>query len=68
VWLIGGREAVRVDPASMRVTAKVRVRAHTAAPDASALWLLDLGDGRTGFVRRLDPRTNRVVGRVRLPP
>jgi streptogramin lyase len=68
VWLVGGREVVRVDPASMRVIAKVRVRAVTAAPDASTLWLLDFGDGRTGFVRRLDPRTNRLVGKViRLP-
>jgi streptogramin lyase len=68
VWLVGGGEVVRVDPASMRVTAKVRVRAFTAAPDASALWLLDLGDGRTGFVRKLDPDTNRLAGRaIRLP-
>lgn len=69
VWLVGGGEIVRVDPESMRVLARIRLRAFSAAADASSLWLLDLGDGRTGFVRRVDPRTNRVAGlEIRLPP
>lgn len=69
VWVIGGGEVVRVDPDTMRVLARIRVRASSAAADGSSLWLLDFGDGRTGFVRRLDPRLNRVVGRaIRLPP
>jgi streptogramin lyase len=69
VWLIGGGAVVRIDPGSMRVLARIPVRAYTAAADRSSLWLLDHGDGRTGFVRTLDPRTNRLVGReIRLAP
>jgi hypothetical protein len=68
VWVVGGGQVVRVAPGSMRMTARVAVRAVTAAADDSALWLLDVGDGRTGFVRKLDPRTNRLVGgAIRLP-
>lgn len=69
IWLIGGQEVIRVDPESMSVRARIRARAFSAAADGSSLWLLDLGDGRNGFVRRLDPRTNRLVGQeIRLPP
>jgi outer membrane protein assembly factor BamB len=67
VWLVGdsGR-VVRLDARSLRTTAQLWVRAAAVAATSDALWLLDVGDGRTGIVRRLDPRTNRIVAAVRV--
>ncbi len=52
----------RIDPASGRVQARVSVwGAGPVAFGAGALWI-----GRSGAVLRLDPRTNRIDGSVRL--
>ena len=63
VWVVGGGVVARVDPSARRIVRRIPVRASTAAAGEGALWLLDYGDGTTGFVRRLDPQTNRATGR-----
>ena len=62
VWVVGGG-VVRVDPSTRRIVRRIPLRANVAAAGEGALWLLDWGDGTTGFVRRLDPETNRPAGR-----
>ena len=67
VWVAGGGSLARVDPVTQQIVATLPVRSHTATPGEGALWVLDLGDGTTGFVTRIDPATNRRVGpRIRL--
>jgi streptogramin lyase len=61
VWVLGGPRLVRFDRRSLRVTARLWIRAAAAAATPDALWLLDIGDGQRGIVRRLEPRTNRIV-------
>lgn len=66
VWVLGGPRLLRVDSRSLRTIAQLWVRAADAAATPDALWLLDTGDGRVGFVRRLDPRTHRIIAAVRV--
>jgi hypothetical protein len=61
VWLIGSRSVLRIDPRELRVVARIRTHGVSAAVGAGGLWVLDLGDGIRGAVRRIDPATNRVV-------
>jgi DNA-binding beta-propeller fold protein YncE len=71
VWVLSQarRSVSRIDPTTGRITATIPVRGTWLAAGAGSLWVLDLGDGQAGFVRRIDPRTNRVVGRpVRIDP
>jgi hypothetical protein len=63
VWLVGGNHLLRVDPERLRVVASIRVRGTAAAAGAGAIWVLSLGDGIRGSLTKVDPRTNRVVGR-----
>lgn len=61
------RFLVRLDPATNAVQAKTSRDIGLGLSDLvfaeGALWFLG-GDGRTTWVRRLDPRTNRVVASV----
>jgi hypothetical protein len=66
VWVVGGSRLLRVGPRSLRTQAQLWVRAAAAAATGGAVWLLDVGDGRVGIVRRLDPKTNRIVAAVRI--
>jgi DNA-binding beta-propeller fold protein YncE len=71
VWVLSqaDRTVSRLDPGTGRILATIPVRGTWLASGARAVWVLDLGDGRVGFVRRIDPRTNRVVGRpIRIEP
>lgn len=63
VWLVGGDRLLRVNPATLRITASLAVRGSAAAIGADAVWVLSMGNGIRGKVIRVDPRTNRVVGR-----
>jgi hypothetical protein len=63
VWLVGGNQLVRIDPKTLRVQASTRVAGGTAAVGKDAIWVLSFGNGIRGTVTRVDPRTNRVVGR-----
>jgi hypothetical protein len=62
VWLAGRGRVVRIEPRSLRTVATIRVRASALAAGTDALWALDVGSGRSGFLRRIDPRTNRLAG------
>jgi streptogramin lyase len=65
VWVLSqaDRTVSRLDPRTGRIVATIPVRGTWLAAGAGAVWVLDLGDGRGGWVRRIDPRTNRAVGR-----
>jgi streptogramin lyase len=63
VWLVGGNRLLRVDPERLRVVASIPVKGTTAAVGEAAVWVLSMGNGIRGSVRKVDPRTNRVVGR-----
>jgi virginiamycin B lyase len=71
VWLLTDAAGVlsRVDPATDRVVAQVRVRPHSycAAFGFDSVWVASSADGApagAGSVQRIDPRTNRVVATV----
>jgi hypothetical protein len=64
VWDTG--MLVRVDPATNRVAARIRVGRPQESPvavaaTAGAVWVVDFGDAQ---VLRVDPTTNRVVARI----
>jgi hypothetical protein len=69
LWLPVGTALRRLDPNSLSALADVPVAADTVAVGAGGVWALDTGDGTGGTVTRVDPRTNRVVGRpIRIVP
>ena len=71
VWVLSQseRSVRRLDARTGRLLARVRVRGTWPAAGGDHLWVLDLGDGRAGFLRTVDARTNRVVGRpIRIAP
>ena len=68
VWLVGGTRVVRIDPQTLAPVAEIAARGAAAAVGRDALWVLDHGDGRTGVVRKIDPRTNRVVASLTIRP
>jgi streptogramin lyase len=63
LWLPGGVALRRLDPDSLATVAEVRMAADTVAIGSGGVWVLDTGDGSRGTVTKVDPRTNRVVGR-----
>ena len=63
VWLVGGKKLFRVDPGTLVVQAWIRARGDTAAAAAHAMWVLSWGGAVRGTVTRVDPKTNRVIGR-----
>lgn len=60
IWVSDGSMVRRVDDG--RVVAEIRVRGLVAAGERF-VWVLDAGNGVVGWLRRIDPATNRVVGR-----
>jgi hypothetical protein len=61
VWVSEGTTVARLGGPG------IRVRGHMLAASRRWLWVLDMGNGITGWLRRIDPETNRVVGhRIRL--
>jgi streptogramin lyase len=59
IWISGGRAVRRFRHG--RVAAQVRVPGIVAAGERY-VWVLDPGNGVTGWLRRIDPSRNRVVG------
>jgi streptogramin lyase len=58
---------LRMDPATRRVTARIRLGGRMAiAAGKDALWVTLFKDGELRLLR-IDPRTNRVAARLRLP-
>jgi streptogramin lyase len=67
VWVTDGSVVHRVDPVTRKVSARIAARGSTLRVGEDAVWVLDVGDAVVGWLRRIDPATNRVVGRpVRL--
>jgi hypothetical protein len=63
LWLARRGGTLRVDPTTLRVLAEIPVRSVAVAVGAGYVWGLDVGGaGRGPSVRRISPRTNRVVG------
>jgi hypothetical protein len=63
LWLPDGATLRRLDPRSLATVAAVEAPGSTLAVGAGAVWLLGNGDGTHGTVAKVDPHTNRVVGR-----
>jgi streptogramin lyase len=61
IWVADGTTVHRIR--GNRVVARIPAAGQALAAGERLLWVLDHGDGVTGFLRRIDPRTNRVVGR-----
>jgi hypothetical protein len=62
LWLAGGERVQRFDPVTLAPVAEVPLPASMLAVGSGAVWALS-SDGTRGIVRKIDPRTNRVVGR-----
>jgi streptogramin lyase len=61
--IVGGTTVYRIDPRRRVVTAKIRAKAAHLATGEGLVWILGGGDGTTSWLRRIDPATNRLVGR-----
>jgi DNA-binding beta-propeller fold protein YncE len=59
VWLASRAGVLRVDPATLRIRATIPARSLAVAVGADAVWALDHAHAT---LRKVDPRTNRVVG------
>jgi hypothetical protein len=69
VWAAGGSSVLRVDPFRGSVLARIRVEANSVAAGAGFVWVMDRWEPAGGWLRRIDPATNRLVGRaIRLSP
>jgi DNA-binding beta-propeller fold protein YncE len=78
VWVTAGGDLSRINPATNRAVVAVKgvvpvVKGQrceepgVAAADDQAVWLIWCGAARgTAVVIRVDPRTNREVGRIRV--
>lgn len=63
LWLARRGGTLRVDPMTLRVLAEIPVRSVAVGVGAGYVWGLDSGGvGRGPSIRRISPRTNRVVG------
>lgn len=61
LWVSNGSAVARIG--TRGVAARIDVDAHAIAPSRRWLWVLDMGNGITGWLRRIDPATNRLAGR-----
>ena len=61
VWLASRGGVLRVDPDTLRVVARIPARSLTIAIGEGSVWAFDPAHL---VVRKIDPRTNRVVGRL----
>jgi streptogramin lyase len=68
VWVGRYSSVSRIDPRRLRVEATIPVRTAGLAVGRRGVWALDTGDGSRGWLRRIDPTTNRVAGKpIRVP-
>ena len=70
VWAAttAGRQLLRIDPRTARITASLSVPAGAVAADRSAVWAVCCEAGaRRGQLTRIDPATGRVVKVIGLP-
>lgn len=63
LWLASRGGTLRVDPITLRIRAVIPARSVALAVDSKSVWALDIGGRRRQpAVRKIDPRTNAVVG------
>jgi streptogramin lyase len=63
LWLARRGGTLRVDPTTLRVRAVIPARSVALAAGAGFVWAFDAGGvRRRPALRRIDPRTNRVIG------
>jgi streptogramin lyase len=70
VWAAttAGRQLLRIDPRTARVTASLPIPAQAVAADRSGVWTVCCEAGaRGGRLTRIDPTSNRVVKVIALP-
>jgi hypothetical protein len=70
VWAAttAGRQLLRIDPRTARVTASLPVPAEAVAADGSGVWAVCCGAGaRGGQLTRVDPASGRVTKVMSLP-
>lgn len=76
VWApaLGSKRLVRIDPATNRITASIRGSFNRLAYGAGAVWVVEWPDApdypdpwRGRYITRIDPRSAKVVTRVKLP-
>jgi hypothetical protein len=70
VWAAttAGRQLLRIDPRTARVTASLPVPAEAVAADGSGVWAVCCGAGaRRGQLTRVDPASGRVTKVMSLP-
>jgi streptogramin lyase len=63
VWLASRGGVLRIDPATLRVVARIPARSLTVAIGEESVWAFDPVHS---VVRKIDPRTNRVVARLEI--
>jgi streptogramin lyase len=63
LWIAEGLTVHRVDTGRRVVAARIPADGESIRTSRDAIWLLDMGDGVVGWLRRIDPRTNRIAGR-----
>lgn len=63
LWLARRGGTLRVDPTTLRTLAVIPARSVVVAVGSGSVWALDVGGPRRRpQVRKIDPRTNRVLG------
>jgi virginiamycin B lyase len=65
-------EIDRIDPRTLRVAARIKAAPADSegqiAADSHGVWVVSLAPaGHTTYLKEIDPRHNRVAGRVRVP-
>lgn len=63
VWLASRGGVLRIDPVTLVTVSRIPARSLMLAVGRGSVWALD---GLHHVVRRIDPRTNRVVGRIEI--
>jgi hypothetical protein len=63
VWVAAGSSVLRIDPLRRSVVARIRVEANDVAAGEKFVWILDRWDPAGARLQRIDPATNRLVGR-----
>jgi streptogramin lyase len=61
LWVSNGATVRRIDPVRRVVVASIRSEGPFIAAGEGFVWVLDWGDG--GWLRRIDPSTNQLVGK-----
>jgi streptogramin lyase len=62
MWVADGSSVLRIDPLRGSLVARVRVEANAVVAGAGFVWVMDSWNAVGGWLRRIDPATNRLIG------